>query len=173
MTELELENQINTLWVKYNSIFLGYFVSRIGRYEDAQDLLAETFSKYYISQKGSTKIITNPKAFLWKIAGNLLKDYYKNKSSSRFKVLNNTINIEKVLSQSNTKEYDIATVISCIKATLTKDEFELLSKVYIDEIGYDKISTEIKPATLRRRFYRTVQKAITQCETKFREIFSS
>jgi DNA-directed RNA polymerase specialized sigma24 family protein len=171
MTNIDLEHQINGLWEKHSSVLLGYFINKIGVYEDSQDLMAQTFARYYISQAGGAEPLTTPKAYLWKIADNLLKDYYKTKSTTKFEVLHKTISLEKVQTPAATKEYDISTIISCVKKALTQEQFELLSKVYIDEINYKEISTNTKPATLRQQVSRSVQKAKADCQAKLREIF--
>jgi RNA polymerase sigma factor (sigma-70 family) len=171
MTNLDLEHQIDELWEKHSSVLLGYFINKIGKYEDSQDLMAQTFARYYISQAGGSQSLTNPKAYLWKIADNLLKDYYKTKSTAKFEILHKTISLEKVQTQTTTKQYDISTIISCVKKALTDEQFELLSQVYIDEANYKEISTTTKPATLRQQVSRSVQKAKADCQTKLREIF--
>jgi DNA-directed RNA polymerase specialized sigma24 family protein len=171
MTNVDLEHQINLLWEEHSSILLGYFVNKIGKYEDSQDLMAQTFARYYISQVGGSEILTTPKAYLWKIADNLLKDYYKTKSTVKFEVLHKTVNLEYAQTQTKAKEYDISTIISCVKKALTHEQFELLSKVYIDETNYKEISIDTKPATLRQQVSRSVQKAKADCQAKLREIF--
>jgi DNA-directed RNA polymerase specialized sigma24 family protein len=172
MTNINLEHQINELWDEHSNVLLGYFVNKIGKFEDSQDLMAQTFARYYISQAGAPKSLTNPKAYLWKIADNLLKDYYKTKSTSKFEILHKTVSLEKAHIQIPAKEYDISTIISCVKKALTQEQFELLSKVYVDETNYKEISTNTKPATLRQQVSRSVQKAKDLCESKLRDMFS-
>jgi RNA polymerase sigma-70 factor, ECF subfamily len=59
----------------YRFVFL-----RVNSKELAQDLTSETFAKCWESFKGNPKGIENPRAFLYKIAKNLVADHYRKNS---------------------------------------------------------------------------------------------
>jgi DNA-directed RNA polymerase specialized sigma24 family protein len=174
MSKNTLENQINELWESYNSILLGYFINKTGCVEDAKDLMAQAFAKYFISQYQSNQLVSNPKAFLWKIADNLLKDFYKSKSTTKFDLLHRTSSIDKADTQITfkNKEIDIHSIILCIKKSLTAEEFELLNQVYVDELKYKNIESNYKTSTLRQKVARSIQKARQICEARLKELFA-
>lgn len=65
-----------------NKIYRFIFV-KVNSKEIAQDLSSETFIKGWEAYKKNPKI-KNPSAFLYKIAGNLVIDYYRQKGKNQF-----------------------------------------------------------------------------------------
>jgi len=59
----------------YRFVFL-----RVSSKELAQDLTSETFAKYWDNSRQNPDEIENPRAFLYKIAKNLVVDHYREKS---------------------------------------------------------------------------------------------
>jgi DNA-directed RNA polymerase specialized sigma24 family protein len=168
----ELENQIETLWNQYNPILLGYFINKIGHREEANDLVAKTFAKYFMSQTDRNDLPANPKAYLWKIADNLLKDFYKHKSTTKFELTEKTFSLTENEGMTENQNSAISEIISCIKKNLTNQEFELLNQVYLDKQKYQDIDPNKNPATLRKQNSRSKMNVIEKCKALVKKLLN-
>ena len=65
------------IYDRYVSVIYRFVILKLPRQEDAQDVTAETFTKFwhYVQQQ---KDITNVRAYLYQIARNLVVDFYRN-----------------------------------------------------------------------------------------------
>ncbi len=78
---LETEQFFLELYDQFAEPLFRHCYFRVSSREVAEDLTQETFTRIwdYLSEG---KIITNPKAFLYRTAGNLVIDYYRKKKES-------------------------------------------------------------------------------------------
>jgi len=65
------------IYDRYVSVIYRFVILKLPRQEDAQDITAETFTKFwhYVQQQ---KDIANVRAYLYQIARNLVADFYRN-----------------------------------------------------------------------------------------------
>jgi DNA-directed RNA polymerase specialized sigma24 family protein len=173
MSLSNLEIQINQLWENYHSMLTGYFVNKIGYCEDVQDLAAQTFARYFTSQVDSNLEVQNPKALLWKIADNLIKDYYKHKSTTKFQTLEKTVDIDnfELGTKKQTKIETVSEIYQCIKMSLTANELELLNQIYVDGQKYSQIESDKKTAALRQQNNRSKLTAKEKCKSLVKKLF--
>ena len=67
------------LYDNYSSRIYRFIILKVNSQEDSEDLTSEAFFKFWESVKRKNKI-NNPKALLYKIAVNLVTDFYRKKS---------------------------------------------------------------------------------------------
>jgi len=119
----------------YRFIFL-----KVGSQEIAQDLTSETFLKFW-GRLNSSPEIENPKAFLYRIARNLVIDHYREKGRVR---LVSAENIE--LNDSSVDLEKEAFLISELKqvqkvlANLKEDYQDVIIWYYLDELSISEIA---------------------------------
>jgi len=120
----------------YRFVFL-----KVGSKEVTQDLCSETFLRAWNVFKANPKKIKNQQAFLYKIARNLIVDYYRNKSRTE------TIPIESVpivdLRANFEKNILISSDLEEIKSALSniKSEYqEVIIWYYVDELSVPEIA---------------------------------
>lgn len=73
-----------SLYDTYAPKIYRFLLAKVSSVETAQDLTSETFLKAWdYAQKGENAAISQPAAFLFRIARNLTIDYYRMKSSQK------------------------------------------------------------------------------------------
>lgn len=70
------EQDFTTVWNSYSELFQGYLASRTKSNDDAEDLFQELFIRFY-KQTQKESVIENIKPWLYRVAKNLLTDYYR------------------------------------------------------------------------------------------------
>ncbi len=85
MKQKDLEIVFMEAFDSYSDAIFRFCVVKVSDTERAEDMTQEVFMRYWKSlQEG--KDITNPRAFLYTIASNLAKDWYKRKKSESLDV---------------------------------------------------------------------------------------
>ncbi len=80
MKQEDLEIEFMEAFDSYSDAIFRFCVVKVSDTERAEDMTQEVFMRFWKSlQEG--KDITNPRAFLYTIASNLAKDWYKRKKS--------------------------------------------------------------------------------------------
>jgi DNA-directed RNA polymerase specialized sigma24 family protein len=125
-----LETHITELWEAQHDTLAIYLADKIGHGENVHELVIQTFAKYFISQVGDTILIQNPKAYLWKIAENLLIDHYKYQALTKYKPLEDAINTDKDSTEIKIRKYHNPQdeIIACIKKNISAEEWESLNQ---------------------------------------------
>jgi RNA polymerase sigma-70 factor, ECF subfamily len=80
MLEKDLENVFMEAFDAYSNAIFRFCVVKVSDTQRAEDMTQEVFMRYFKSLKEG-KDISNPRAFLYTIASNLAKDWYKRKKS--------------------------------------------------------------------------------------------
>lgn len=62
-------------YLQTSSLVYGFFISRVSSKQDAEDLVADVYYKAFRNVNSETKLT---KAWIFTIASNLLKNYYRN-----------------------------------------------------------------------------------------------
>ena len=71
------EEQFGKIYDKYSQAIYRYIFFRISDHELAQDLMADTFLRAWQYVSAEEREIDNLKALLYRIAGNLVVDFYR------------------------------------------------------------------------------------------------
>jgi RNA polymerase sigma-70 factor (ECF subfamily) len=75
--------EFSKLYDKYIAKIYRFIYLKVNSEEIAQDLCSETFLKGWQAFKNSQNKIENPSAFLYRIARNLVTDYYREKGRTQ------------------------------------------------------------------------------------------
>lgn len=79
-----LKEKFIKLYDKYHENIYRFLYFRVKNEETAQDLTSETFAKSWdFLSNAPTKYPDNPQAFLYRVARNLLTDYYRSAAKNR------------------------------------------------------------------------------------------
>ena len=160
------EQAFGKLYDKYVDEIYRFVVMRVRSSHEAQDLVAEVFLKtwqYISSQKNQIKDF---RAFLYRIARNLVIDYYRasKKEYTTFeegqleKIIDSGIDLE-----SDAQNKDDLRIIFSVMDQLPEDHRELLSLRYIQDLSIKEIA-EIqgkKSGTVRVALHRAIKQVKT------------
>jgi len=96
------------LYDKYHTGIYRFLRFKVKNNEIAQDLTQETFIKYwdYINNKGKSANLRNKRAFLYRIARNLLTDYYRSATKNKEFAVGDT---QIVATLADVQSYDLNT----------------------------------------------------------------
>lgn len=165
MSSKEVEN----LWNEYFPKVFGYFYRRLNCREDVEDLTSVVVTSFIDNL--SKKEITNPNAYLWRIAHNQLANFIREKSKNPIYVsLEDDEHYQWVdesieEGRSNSYKQKITQLINCAKMNLKGEEYALIVETFLDEKNSTQIaeSQNAKPATIRKRLSRSLQKLRQKC----------
>lgn len=137
------EEAFGKLYDKYSQQIYRFIVFRLNSREDANDLVSEVFLKIWQYIVARDKNIDNFKALLYRMAGNLVIDYYRQSGrevqaldeDSWNKIVDETYNLEIKIRQK-----EDARLIRLAMDKLSQDERELLVMRYIDDLEVKEIS---------------------------------
>jgi len=108
----------------------------------AEDLTSETFLRGWESYKNNHNAIENPQAFLYRIARNLVTDYYREKGRTQtipvdcVPILDPSPNLE----EKSQIRSDLEIVKSTITALDNEDYQEYLIWHYVDDLSVEEIA---------------------------------
>jgi RNA polymerase sigma-70 factor (ECF subfamily) len=80
MKESSLEESFIESFSLYGDAIFRFCIVKVSRVELAEDMTQEVFTRYWQYIKDGNKM-TNTRAFLYTVAGNMAKDWYKKKKS--------------------------------------------------------------------------------------------
>ena len=148
---------------RYNAIY-GYFYRRISNRSIVEDLAADTLSEFYMSDKQ----IDNPKAFMFGIARNKLREYIRSKkrSTKTFDSLDDE-GFDQKYGNDYSPEYEdrLEHLMRCIdKFTNDKDK-QVIELCILGDFGRERVAKELDMtyAAVRKRLSRAVQKLKGNC----------
>lgn len=75
----EIKQEFNRIYYQYITPIYRFFYLKSDSQETAEDLASETFTRLWITLNKNENI-KNPRAFLYKVARNLLTDFYRKKA---------------------------------------------------------------------------------------------
>jgi RNA polymerase sigma factor (sigma-70 family) len=173
--------QIQEAWNYWYPLVYGYFFRRINSRDDVEDLTSVTLTALFTKDD-----VKNPKGFVWQTARNQLNKYIEKKSSSPTYITLDEVS-ENYLSSSikNTPGYDEQEpdvvspwylekkkrLIECIENNLKEEAQEIVKLSLIEEKNSTQIGQilEIKPATVRQKLKRSIQKLRKECKTNWQK----
>ncbi len=132
-------NSLGTLYERYKNLLFNYFLRNTGNYDSSNDLVMETFErifKYRYSFKSSKKV----RPWIFQIASNLVKDYYKKsmntKSINTIEIENNIVNPE-ISDDLQYRNKQIQKALKCLKPS----QRNIINMYYLLEMSYKDIAT--------------------------------
>ncbi len=131
------EESSETFVRKYYSQIFRYVLLHIRNYEDAEDIVQETFMKFFISlnrYKDYGKVLN----YLYVIARNLCNDYYK-KSSNNIRI-ENISDYENILKEKNITDNDLKLDIENAVNSLPEDIKEIAILFFFQELKQKEIA---------------------------------
>lgn len=161
--------EIESLWNEYFPKVFGYFYRRLNCREDVEDLTSLVMTKFIHSLNEYD--IAKPNAYLWRIAHNQLVNFYREKSKTPVftSLLENEDQewLDESLEQSRSSAYlqRVESLIHCAKLNLKGEEYLLVNSAILEDKKSAELAIELntKPATIRKRLSRTLQKLRDKC----------
>ncbi len=137
------EEAFGKLYDKYSRQIYRFIVFRLNSREDANDLTSEVFLKAWQYLIKDHKNIDNFRAFLYRLAGNLVIDHYR-QSGRQVQALDenvwNQIIDETYNLEDQIRKKEDSRLIKLAMDKLSPDERELLVMRYIDDLDIKEIS---------------------------------
>jgi len=136
-----LKKAFSRIYDQYVDKIYRFIFFKVSSQEIAEDLCSETFIRGWQSFKENNKEIKNPQAFLYKIARNLIIDYYREKSKVQF-VSADCVSIddpETNLEKQSLDRSDIETIRTAI-ADLKDDYREIIILHYINDLSIPEVA---------------------------------
>lgn len=136
------EKEFIKLYDENVAAIFRYLFLRVNSKEMAQDLSSDVFLRAWQYVKNSQEELNNPKAFFYKIAKNLLTDFYRKKSRTEISLDDITAQIPD-LDQNPAEIVNINLELEPIKQVLSqiKDDYaEVVIWYYLDELTISEIA---------------------------------
>lgn len=122
----------------YRFVFL-----RVGAKELAQDLTSETFARGWEAYRHDPEVINNPRAFLYRIAKNLIVDHYRGKAKPQVipvELVENSLIDEKEDIQRQAVLASDMEVVRKALAGLNEDYQNAIIWRYLDDLSIQEVS---------------------------------
>lgn len=139
-----------------------YAFFNVSNRELAKDLVQETFTKTW-DYVASGKVITNLKAFLYKIMKNLIIDYYRSKKTSSLDILIEEENFDPPAENDDQEKAETrldARIAFSILDKIPKEYREVIMMRCVEELSFKEIAyiTEETENTVAVRYHRGLKK---------------
>ena len=135
------KKEFSKIYDKYIDKIYRFIFIKVNLKEIAEDLTSETFLRCWDSFKESATEIENIQAFLYRIARNLVTDYYRQKGRTQFVSLENVsiTDPSPTLEQKAVKDSDLLNIKLAI-SKLNDDYQEVLVWHYVDDLPVPEIA---------------------------------
>jgi RNA polymerase sigma factor (sigma-70 family) len=159
MSSIPLTTENYNYW--YSRIY-GYFYRRVNTSTQVRDLTCDTLSDFF----SYSKEVENPKALIFKIAQNKLRNFIKNKSNTPFiEGIDNENLDQKVLSYSSHYQDKLSGLIECAKKQLKDEHFQILELSVLCDFSSQRVASELnlKSDNIRQILSRSIKKLREKC----------
>lgn len=169
--EEENKGKIEIIWQKYYQIVYDHCFFNLLNRSMAGDITHDTFLKAFRNIE-NIKLDNNVKYYLFKIADNLIADYYRKEKVER----DNAIKYY----EKEKLEFDISPIrymskeeiIHKLEEVLPIDDIRLLSMLYIERQSYKEIAKELKISKIQidnriRRAKRIINKSFKKSDFQY------
>jgi len=153
--------------LQINKIYRFVFL-KVNSKEIAEDITSETFSKAWSVFKNNNKKIENISAFLYRIAKNLVTDYYRIKEQKRtvpvedLPIPDENQNIEeKAINKSDMRDIRVAL------ANLNQDYQNVIVWYYLDDLHISKVAELVGKTEATTRVL--IHRALSSLKDKMRD----
>ena len=153
-TSLVVGCDTELLYTSYRDPLLGLLHSKLAEKEVAEDILHDAFEKFEACRK-SGKSCQHPKAYLYRIALNLVSDHYRKREKEKEEVISACIN-EELLGM----ETSVCNLSNCLRDLLqglSPENRDALVEVYFHGTPQHELAQKlnIPPSTLKSRVQRS------------------
>jgi RNA polymerase sigma-70 factor, ECF subfamily len=162
--------QINNIWDDYYPKVYGYFFRRVNSREDVEELSSITMHGFLDGLSNPQKQITNPQAFLWKIAHNQLVTFIRFKSKQQIPISiddDNDFVIDETEETNRGEHYKtkVTELMQCLRNQLKNTDLEIVELSILDDRKSYEVAEmiNISAANVRKRLSRSLQKVRTKC----------
>ncbi|MBT8182594.1 MAG: RNA polymerase sigma factor [Eudoraea sp.] len=131
-------NSLGVLYERYKTLFFNYFLRTTRDYDASSDLLMETFERIY-KYSSSYRSIRKVRPWLFQIASNLTKDYFKKSKRLEVRVeMNSEIPADnpEFLIDNSYRNKQLLKAMGKLKPT----ERNIINMYYLLEMSYEEIS---------------------------------
>ncbi len=163
-------NQFTHLYNSYRNRIFRYIRFRVARREDAEDLTSQTFVKAIEAFPNYTHRGYSFGAWLYKIAGNVLTDWYRKKKPLLLEDMD--IDPENISHASLEQKVDTQIrdthLVSCINQLSEQEKQVLVLKIF-DEMSFREISNTLGKgeSSVKMMYYRSLKKLRIIAKKKF------
>jgi len=148
----------------YGKIF-GFFLRKVDSAVQADDLTSETLTDFFLKQREQ---LEHPQAFLFGIANNKLKMFYRSvKNNKEFSLNNDFDEIENTaISQSDEYLAKVSLLKNCIAQNLNAKDQEIIQLSVEEDFSSSELAKKLQmqPDNVRQRFSRAVRKIRQVCK---------
>ena len=171
------DNAFNTIYLKYSSQTYGYCIYRSESVEDAQELMQDTWMKFYNYIK-SGKTTNNILPFLFKIAQNLNIDRHRRNTVNK-QIYTEQLSDDKIEQiadpfnfQKNIEKEELNTLVKIAINNLEDIYKESVALYWFGGLSFDEIASIVNETEqcIRTRMYRAFKILAKTAETIFRSI---
>ena len=156
---MELEQRFNELYQQNADAIFRLCLFKVSNKEVALDLSQDIFAKTWAYLvKGNE--VDNLRAFLFTVARNRIKDYYKKRKTITLQQANIDSVDDMLVTDSNSSDFaEISELLELIK-TLPPEHAELLQLRYVEELPIEEIALiyNVRPNTLAVKIHRILAK---------------
>lgn len=176
MTDQLLEKMFTEAWEKHSDSIFRFVFFKINNREKTLDLVQETFMKtwIHISKNGSPE---NTKAFLYKVAGNLVIDEYRKRG--RKESDESLDELAEVGFEPSKEESEVESMINRLDGEKVMEMINTLPEMYSsimfmkynEELSIPEISDilEVSPNVVSVRLNRAIKKLKENFETEMKK----
>ncbi|MEI8361456.1 MAG: RNA polymerase sigma factor [bacterium] len=137
---MQAEERFLKVYDESSAKLLRHITLRVGNQELAEDLLQETFMKAWRTLTDQNHNIDNLRAFIYKIASNIIIDHYRSKHKESIELNENievpsNFNIEDSVDAALAKKQ-----LDILLQSLTPEAREIIIYKYIDQLRVTEIS---------------------------------
>jgi len=152
------------IYDKYNASIYRFFYLRTNSLELAQDLTSEVFLKFWQEVRG--REIKYPKTFIFRLAQNLLTDFYRQRpyreivlDEEKKKILENTPDPHVGLAEASLIKSDFQQVQKALQK-LSPEEQNLIIWRYLEDFSPQEIAEilDLNEGTIRVKVHRALKK---------------
>ncbi len=160
---------IKAQWDQYYPKVYGYFFRRIDSKVDVEDLVSLTMEGLIKALNKTDKPLSNPNAYLWRIAHNHLADYikFKSKTPKTFSLDENLDFIDQGLEDHRSSHFQakVADLMQCVEQNLHGIEYKIVQLVVMfDQKSVDVANDlNLKPENVRQKLSRALKKLKANC----------
>jgi RNA polymerase sigma-70 factor (ECF subfamily) len=159
MEHSDIEQSFLKLYDQFADSMFRYCYFRVSSRQTAEDLTQETFMRIW-NYLATGKTIENPKAFLYRIAGNLIIDYYRKKKDASLDALSDFGFDPSGDGEDSILEYAESMRMRDTVQKVESPYRQVLIMRYIDNFSITEIAEELQESenTISVRIHRGVQK---------------
>jgi RNA polymerase sigma-70 factor (ECF subfamily) len=162
--------EITHYWDEYYPKVYGYFFRRVNNQADVEELTSLTMHGFLDGIINPEKNISNPQAFLWKIAHNQLVTFIRFKAKHQIPISienEEEFAVDNQIESSRSDHYQskVNDLMKCLKNQLDGQDQEIVELSIFDDRKSAEVGQMINlsPANVRKRLSRALQKVRTKC----------